>query len=47
MFRYLYGEKFDIYTLAQNALTSVVMLEKFYLSHGVSEKKLADLLKFR
>lgn len=47
MFRYLYGEKFDIYTLAQNALTSVGMLEKFYLSHGVSEKKLADLLKFR
>ena len=47
MFRYLYGKKFDIYTLAQNALTSVGMLEKFYLSHGVSEKKLADLLKFR
>ena len=47
MFRYLNGEKFDIYTLAQNALTSVGMLEKFYLSHGVSEKKLADLLKFR
>ena len=23
MFRYLYGEKFDIHTLAQNALTSV------------------------
>ena len=46
MFRYLYGQKFDIYTLAQNALTSVGMLEKFYLSHGVSEKKLADLLKF-
>lgn len=47
MFRYLYGKKFDIYTLAQNALTSAGMLEKFYLSHCVSEKKLADLLKFR
>lgn len=47
MFRYLYGEKFDIHTLAFNALTSVGMLEKFYLSHGVSEKKLADLLKFQ
>ena len=47
MFRYLYGQKFDIYTLAQNALTSVGVLEKFYLSHGVSEKKLADLLRFR
>jgi hypothetical protein len=37
MFRYMKGEKFDIYTLAQNALTSADMLEKFYLSHGVSE----------
>lgn len=47
MFRYLYGKNFDIHTLAQNALTSVDMLEKFYLSHGVSQTKLADLLRLR
>jgi hypothetical protein len=45
MFRYLNGKNFDIHTLAQNALTSVDMLEKFYLSHGVSQDKLAALLK--
>jgi hypothetical protein len=47
MFRYLNGKNFDIHTLAQNALTSVQMLEKFYLSHGVSQDKLAALLRFR
>ena len=45
--RYLYGEKFDIHTLALNALTSVETLERFYLSHGVSERKLAELLTFK
>ncbi len=46
MYRYLYSDKFDIHTFAKNALTSVAMLEKFYLSHGVSEKKLAESLKW-
>jgi hypothetical protein len=47
MFRYLYGEKFDIHILALNALTSVETLERFYLSRGVSERKLAELLTFK
>ncbi len=47
MFRWEFGEKFDIFTLARNALTSVEMLETFYLSHGVSQDKLADILKPR
>jgi hypothetical protein len=46
MFRFLYGGDVDIRALAHNALTSVLMLEKFYLAHVKSEMKMKELQSF-
>jgi integrase-like protein len=46
MFRFLYGKDVDIRALAHNALTSVLMLEKFYLAHVKSEMKMKELQSF-
>jgi hypothetical protein len=46
MFRFLYGKNVDIRALAHNALTSVLMLEKFYLAHVKSEMKMKELQSF-
>jgi hypothetical protein len=43
MFRFLYMDPSDIFLIARNALTSVEMLEKFYLSHADTRMKLAQL----
>ncbi|MEJ1934998.1 hypothetical protein WDZ92_32780, partial [Nostoc sp. NIES-2111] len=47
MNRFLYGDNIDIHLLAMNALTSVEMLEKFYLSHAASKMRLQELQSFR
>jgi hypothetical protein len=47
MFRFLRGDKIDIFVLAKNALTSVEMLEKFYLSHAESRSKIGEIQSFR
>ena len=47
MFRFLYGDNINIFTLATNALTSVEMLEKFYLSHAQSKMKIKELQSFK
>ncbi len=46
MFRFLYGGDVDIRALAHNALTSIPMLEKFYLAHVQSEMKMKELQRF-
>jgi hypothetical protein len=46
MFRFLYGGDVDIRALAHNALTSIPMLEKFYLAHMKSEMKMKELQRF-
>jgi hypothetical protein len=46
MYRFLYGGDVDIRALAHNSLTSVSMLEKFYLAHVKSEMKMKDLQRF-
>lgn len=43
MFRILYGKNIDIFVLAKNALTSVDMLEKFYLSHVQGRMKIKEI----
>jgi hypothetical protein len=47
MYRFLKGDKVDIFTLARNALTSVSQLERFYLSHAASRDKIENLHSFR
>jgi hypothetical protein len=47
MFRYLTGDRIDSADLARNALTSVVMLEKHYLSHAENEMKVKELQSFK
>jgi hypothetical protein len=46
MFRILKSENIDIFMLARNALTSVEMLERFYLSHAESRLKIENLQQF-
>jgi hypothetical protein len=46
MLRFLYGGDIDIRALSHNALTSVAMLEKFYLAHVKSEMKMKELQRF-
>ena len=46
MFRFLYGGDLDLRALSHNALTSVAMLEKFYLAHVKSEMKIKELQRF-
>jgi hypothetical protein len=46
MFRFLFGGNVDLRALAHNALTSVAMLEKFYLAHVKSEMKIKELQRF-
>ena len=44
MLRYLYGGPItNIIDFARNALTSVAMLEKFYLSHAENKLKVKEL----
>ena len=43
MYRFLYMDPPDIFLIARNALTSVEMLEKFYLSHADTRMKLTQL----
>ena len=43
MFRFIKGDKVDIFMLARNALTSVDQLERFYLSHAESRMKIENL----
>jgi hypothetical protein len=43
MFRFLYGDNIDIFLLARNALTSVEMLERFYLSHAESKMRIDEI----
>lgn len=47
MYRFLKGDKVDIFMLARNALTSVSQLERFYLSHAASRDKIENLHSFR
>ncbi len=47
MFRFQYGDKIDIYLLAKNALTSVAMLEKHYLSHVESQTRVDELQSWK
>ena len=47
MYRFLRGDKVDIFMLARNALTSVSQLERFYLSHAASRDKIESLHSFR
>jgi hypothetical protein len=47
MNRFLDGDNIDIFILAKNALTSVEMLEKFYLSHAASKMKIKELQSFK
>ena len=46
MFRYLKPKNVDIFLLARNALTSVDQLQRFYLSHADSRKKIENLQSF-
>ena len=46
MFKFQHGNT-DIYTLAKNALTSVAMLEKHYLSHVQSEMRVDEILTLK
>jgi hypothetical protein len=46
MYRFLYGGDVDLRALSHNALTSVSMLEKFYLAHVNSEMKMKELQRF-
>ena len=43
MYRFLYGDGIDLFVLAKNALTSVEMLEKFYLSHAESKDRIREI----
>ncbi len=47
MFRFLYGDKVDLFLLAKNALTSPEMLRRFYLSHAESKTRIAELQSFK
>lgn len=47
MNRFLYGDSIDIFLLAKNALTSVDMLEKFYLSHAETKTRIQELQSFK
>jgi hypothetical protein len=46
MLRFLTGDRIDIFVLARNALTSVDMLEKHYLSHAENKMKIKELQSF-
>jgi hypothetical protein len=47
MYRFLYMEPADIYLIAKNALSSVEMMEKFYLSHSDTRTKIEQLISSR
>jgi site-specific recombinase XerD len=47
MYRFLYGEKIDIFLLALNALTSVAILQKHYLSHVESLMRVKELQSWK
>jgi len=47
MYRFLYGDKVDLFLLAKNALTSVEILQRFYLSHAESKMRIKELQSFK